>query len=67
MELTHLKIADLDEASVERIRALEGEINAHVLALEPKVTLRELNEAEMEKLRALEDELGVVLLAYEQI
>jgi len=67
MELTHLKLASIDEIALERIRNLEQELNAHILALEPQVTLRELDEQDMEKLHRLENELGVVLIAYDQL
>ncbi len=64
-ETPRMKIADLDEASLARVRALEDEIGACVLALEPKVKLRDLSEQELERLRAAEEELGVVLMAYD--
>lgn len=64
-EAPQMKIADLDEASLAKVRALEEEIGACVLALEPKVKLRELSEEELERLRSAEEELGVVLMAYE--
>ncbi|MFW6115544.1 MAG: hypothetical protein ACOC7Y_00620 [Chloroflexota bacterium] len=60
-----MKIADLDEASLAKVRALEEKIGACVLALEPKVKLRDLSEEELERLRSAEEELGVVLMAYE--
>ncbi len=64
-EAPRMKIADLDEASLAKVRALEEEIGACVLALEPKVKLRDLSEEELERLRSAEDELGVVLMAYD--
>ena len=60
-----MKIADLDEAGLARVRALEKDIGACVLALEPKVKLRDLSEDQLERLRAAEQELGLVLLAYD--
>lgn len=54
----------LDEAAVTKIRALEKEIGACVLALEPRYPVKQLCEEELAKVRKLEDELGVVLLAY---
>jgi hypothetical protein len=60
-----MKVADLDEGSLSKVQALEEEIGACVLALEPKVKLRDLSEDQLEKLRAAEEELGVVLMAYE--
>lgn len=67
MAETHLRVANLDEAAVERIQSLEQELNAHILALEPQVTLRNLDEEAMGKLRALEESLGVVLVAYDPV
>lgn len=67
MALTHLRVADLDQRAVERIRSLEDELGAHILALEPQVTLRDLDEEAMGKLRALEEALGVVLVAYDPV
>ncbi|HZD11073.1 MAG TPA: hypothetical protein VE553_07000 [Candidatus Binatia bacterium] len=67
MNMKHLKIADLDDEAVDSIRDLEDALGAHILALEPQVTLRELDEDEMRKLRRLEDELGVILIAYNPV
>lgn len=67
MNLTHLRVADLDEQAVDRIRSLEKDINAHIMALEPQVNLRDLDEEGMRKLRELEDALGVVLIAYDPV
>lgn len=67
MNLTHLKVADLDQQAVDRIRSLERDIDAHIMALEPQVNLRKLDEDDMKKLRELEEALGVVLIAYDPI
>lgn len=67
MNLTHLRVADLGQEDVDRIRSLEKDINAHIMALEPQVKLRELDEEGMKKLRELEDALGVVLIAYDPV
>lgn len=67
MNLTHLRVAELDEQAVDRIRSLEKDINAHIMALEPQVNLRDLDEEGMRKLRELEDALGVVLIAYDPV
>ncbi len=64
-EAPRMRIADLDHTSLARVRALEDEIGACVLALEPKVKLRDLSKQELERLRAAEEELGLVLMAYE--
>lgn len=67
MNLTHLRVAELDQQAVDRLRSLEKDINAHIMALEPQVSLRELDEDEMRKLRELEEALGVVLIAYDPV
>lgn len=57
--------ANLDEASLERMRELESQMeNVCILAVQPRVTLADLTDEQVEKVRALEDELGVILLAY---
>ena len=67
MTINHLRVADLSQEAIDSIQSLEEELDAHILALEPQVTLRDLNASGMEKLRALEEALGVVLIAYEPI
>lgn len=59
-----LRIARLDDASLEKLRALEEEFGACILALEPQYPLAELPPEKLQKLQALEKELGVVLVAY---
>lgn len=60
-----MKVADLDEKTLAKVRALEDEIGACVLALEPKVKLKDLSDEQLEKLTSAEEELGVILMAYE--
>jgi hypothetical protein len=64
-EETRMKIADLDEESLAKVQALEGDIGACVIALEREVELLDLDEEKLEKLQNAEEELGVVLMAYE--
>ena len=64
-EAPEMKIAALDHDGLDKVQALEKEIGGCVLALEPKVTLKELSADQLAKLRSAEDELGVVLMAYE--
>lgn len=59
------KIANLDEAGLERVKEMEDKMNnIYILALEPRVEVASLSTDEVDKLKELEDELGVVLLAY---
>lgn len=62
-ETPRMKIADLNSDSLAKVQALEKEIGACVLALEPKVKLMNLADDQLERLQAAEEELGVVLLA----
>ena len=42
MAVSHMKLAHLDEARLERLRALEDDLGLHILALEPEVRLADL-------------------------
>jgi len=64
-EAPRMKIADLDDKTLAKVRALEDEIGGCVLALEPKVKLMDLSDEQLEKLTSAEEELGVILMAYE--
>lgn len=59
-----MKIADLDEASIERIRQMEESMGTLIVALEPHFPPAELTEEQVRKLQDLEKEIGVVLIAY---
>lgn len=64
-EAPRMRIADLDDQSLEKVRALEEEMGACVLALKPKVKLMDLSDEQLKKLKSAEEELGVVLMAYD--
>jgi hypothetical protein len=64
-EASRMKIADLDDESLSKVRALEQEIGECVVALEQRVSLRDLSPEQLKKLQSVEEELGVVLMAYE--
>ena len=64
MNVRRMKIANLEEADVERIRQMEEQLGTLILALEPHYPVAELSEEQLAKLHALERELGVVLIAY---
>ena len=65
MTKRRMKIADLDETSIERIRQMEESMGTLIVALEPHVPLAELTEEQVRKLQDLEKELEVVLIAYQ--
>jgi hypothetical protein len=57
--------AELDPGRLEKVRKLEEELGAYVVALEPEFRLAELTTEQLARLEVAEKELGVVLLAYE--
>lgn len=65
MTKRRMKIADLDQASIERIRQMEESFGTLIVALEPHVPLAELTEEQVRKLQGIEKEMGVVLIAYQ--
>jgi hypothetical protein len=65
MTKKRMKIADLDETSIERIQQMEEAMGTLIVALEPHVPLAELTAEQVRKLQALEQELEVVLIAYQ--
>jgi hypothetical protein len=65
MSGARVKIAELDEGQLAKLRALESELGTWVVALEREFRLAELSDEKLGKLQGVEDELGVVLLAYE--
>jgi hypothetical protein len=65
MTKRRLKVANLDEAEIKRIKQMEESMGALIVALEPHYPLAELSEEQVGKLQEIEDELGVVLIAYQ--
>ncbi|MEJ2263569.1 MAG: hypothetical protein P8X95_08985 [Anaerolineales bacterium] len=66
MSALRMKIANLDEASVQKVRDLEEQMESVILVLEPHRPLADLTPEQVERLHSLEKELGVLLLAYQQ-
>ncbi len=64
MDKPQMKVAQLDQARLEKVHALEKELGVWVVALEPEVQLADLSMEQMKKVQVKEKELGVVLLAY---
>jgi hypothetical protein len=56
--------AELDEAALARVRALEGQLGCPLVAYEPESPYAPLTEEQLAALRRTEAELGVQLLAY---
>jgi hypothetical protein len=66
MARRRMKIANLDEEGIKRIRQMEEAMGTLIIALEPYFPMANLNDEQLRKLRDLEKELGVVLIAYQQ-
>ena len=64
MAAPRMEVAELDPARLEKVRKLEKELGAYVVALEPQFRLAKLTAGQLDRLTAMERELGVVLLAY---
>ncbi len=64
MPAPRFKVADLDEASLEKIRLLEEEFGTLILALSPQHPIADLPPDKLALLQKVERELGVVLIAY---
>lgn len=61
-----IRIANLDQDVLDKIKGMEEELGCPILALEPYFSPAQLNDQQVQKLKSLEAELGVVLLAYEK-
>lgn len=58
-----MKIAELNSGDLEKIKSLEQEFGAQIVALEPAEHIAELSDVELARLQEVEDELGVILVA----
>ena len=65
MPTPRMRIANLDEASLNKLRTLEEAMGATILALEPIYPVAQLTPEQLEILQKLEKELGIVLIAYQ--
>lgn len=59
-----LKIAELDDKSVHKIKGLEKEMGVHIMAFESGLDLADLSKEQLNRVQALEDALGVTLIVY---
>jgi hypothetical protein len=60
-----MKVANLNEADLKKLRRMEDAFGTLIVALEPQRPLAQLSEEQVQKLQELESELGVVLIAYQ--
>ena len=63
-EKSSVNVAQLDETNLTRLRALETELGARLVAFEKQYPLANLSEEQVKRLQAAEKELDVVLVAY---
>jgi len=64
MTTPRMKIANLDDASLAKLKQMEESFGSLILALEPHHPLADLSEDQVQRLQILEKELGVTLIAY---
>ena len=66
--MEYLKIADIGESGLAKVKELEKSIGAHVMAYEFGLKVAKLTDAQRQEVAALEEELGggVILLAYKE-
>ncbi len=64
MPTPRLRMAKLDEPTLEKLKAMEQEFGSCIVALEPYYPPAALSGEQIQRLKTLEQELGVVLLAY---
>ena len=64
MGTSRMKFADLDDASLDRLRIMEQAYDAVILAVEPVRPVAQLTEPALDKIKRLEGELGIILIAY---
>ena len=64
MSRRRMGVAKLTDKELARLQAMEAELGALVVALEPQYKMAELSTEQVAQLQALEESLGVILLAY---
>jgi len=62
----YYRTADIDDAKLREIQALEAELGKTLVALESQPRPADMTPEELARLRKVEETLGVVLLAYER-
>jgi hypothetical protein len=64
MSRRRMGVAKLTDKELARLQAMEQELGALVVALEPQYKMAELSAEQLAQLQSLEESLGVILLAY---
>jgi hypothetical protein len=58
--------ADLDDAGLKKVSAMEEQLGSVVIVMERLVPVASLSEEQLERIQSLEKDLGVVLVAYQE-
>lgn len=58
--------ADLDDAKLKALQALESELDKTVVAVESRGEPASMTPAQLDKLKQAEEQLGVVLVAHDR-
>ena len=64
MEQPEIQVAELSPENVAKLKALESELNAVVVAYQPSYKAAELDETQLARVRAMEAEQGLILVAF---
>jgi hypothetical protein len=64
METPKLEVAQLDPERLAKVKELESELGAIVVAYQPTYRPANLDQSQLARLRDLESELGFVLVAF---
>ena len=64
MSRRRMGVAKLTDKELSRLQAMEEELGALVVALEPQYKMADLSADQVALLQSLEESLGVILLAY---
>jgi len=60
------RAAEIDDAKLKEIQALESELGKAVVAVESEPEPATMTPAQLDRLKQAEKDLGVVLVAYER-
>ena len=66
MTTPRMKIANLDEASLSKLKQMEEALGTLIVAFEPQSPMAKLTDDQVKKLQELEKELGATLIAYQR-
>ncbi len=58
------KISEISEEIVGKVKALESEMDVHIMAIEPGLEYAELSDEQIQKVQVLEGESSKTLLVY---